>query len=120
MPEMNGFEVMEWLKSHPLHAAIPVIVASTFDRQREIRKSYQLDARTFLSKPVNPPSQRHPRVNAADRFSRLTDLHPGRRNSRHAPLVLRTRVRPLNGRSSELSADSFSGANADRWTIASS
>jgi len=53
MPEMSGFEVMEWLKNHPIHAAIPVIVTSTFDRQREIRKSYQLGARTFLSKPLN-------------------------------------------------------------------
>jgi CheY-like chemotaxis protein len=58
MPEMNGFEVMQWLRSQPEHAAIPVIVISSFDRQRDIRKSYQLGARTFLSKPVNPESIR--------------------------------------------------------------
>ena len=54
MPEMDGFEVMEWLKSQPLHAAIPVIVMSAFDQQKNISKAYQLGARTFLSKPVNP------------------------------------------------------------------
>jgi CheY-like chemotaxis protein len=54
MPEMDGFEVMEWLKSQPAHAAIPVIVISAFDRQPNIRKAYQLGARTFLSKPVHP------------------------------------------------------------------
>jgi CheY-like chemotaxis protein len=58
MPGMNGFEVMEWLKSQPFHAAIPVIVVSSFDRQQETRKSYQLGARTFLSKPVHPETIR--------------------------------------------------------------
>ena len=38
MPGMNGFEVMEWLKSKPLHSTIPVIVVSSFDRQQEIRR----------------------------------------------------------------------------------
>jgi CheY-like chemotaxis protein len=52
MPEMNGFELLGWLKNEPRHAAIPVIVISAFDRQRDIRKSYQLGARTFLRKPV--------------------------------------------------------------------
>jgi CheY-like chemotaxis protein len=58
MPEMNGFELLQWLKNQPSHAGIPVIVISSFDRQREIRKSYQLGARTFLSKPVNPENIR--------------------------------------------------------------
>lgn len=53
MPEMNGFELLEWMKNEPRYAQIPVIIISSFDRQREIRKSYQLGARTFLSKPVN-------------------------------------------------------------------
>jgi CheY-like chemotaxis protein len=59
MPEVNGFELLQWLKDEPRHAGIPVIVISTFDRQREIRKSYQLGARTFLSKPVNAESIRN-------------------------------------------------------------
>lgn len=56
MPEENGFEVLGWLKRESRHAAIPVIAVSAFDRQREIRKSYELGACTFLSKPVNPIS----------------------------------------------------------------
>jgi CheY-like chemotaxis protein len=59
MPEMNGFELLEWLKNEPDYTGIPVIVISSFDRQREIRKSYQLGARTFLSKPVHPESIRN-------------------------------------------------------------
>src|SRR5580658_874669 len=58
MQEMNGFEILEWLRDKPLHAAIPVIVVTSFDRQREIRKSYQMGARTFLSKPLRPESLR--------------------------------------------------------------
>jgi CheY-like chemotaxis protein len=58
MPEMDGFQVMEWLQSQLLHTAIPVIVISAFDQQLNIRKAYQLGARTFLSKPVHPESIR--------------------------------------------------------------
>jgi len=58
MPQMDGFEVLEWLKSQPAHAGIPVIVITSFDRQKYIRKSYQLGARTFLSKPVHPETIR--------------------------------------------------------------
>jgi CheY-like chemotaxis protein len=58
MQEMNGFEILEWLHETPRHAAIPVIVVTSFDRQREIRKSYQMGARTFLSKPLRPESLR--------------------------------------------------------------
>ena len=53
MPEMNGLELLEWLKDQPKHSKIPVIAVSSFDRQREIRKSYQLGAKTFLSKPIS-------------------------------------------------------------------
>jgi two-component system response regulator len=53
MPEMSGFELMEWLRNEPRHAGFPIIVISCLDRQREIRKTYQLGARTFLRKPVN-------------------------------------------------------------------
>jgi CheY-like chemotaxis protein len=56
MPEVNGLEVLGWLKRESRHAEIPVIAVSAFDRQREIRKSYELGACTFLSKPVNPIS----------------------------------------------------------------
>ena len=58
MPEMDGFEVMEWLKIQRLHAAIPVIVISAFGQQQNIRRAYQLGARTFLSKPVHPENIR--------------------------------------------------------------
>jgi len=60
MPAMDGFEVMAWLKSHSLHAAIPVIVLSAFDQQQNIRRAYQLGARTFLSKPVHPKASATP------------------------------------------------------------
>jgi CheY-like chemotaxis protein len=59
MQEMNGFELLQWLRNEARHSSIPVIVVSSYDRQREIRKSYQLGARTFLSKPVNPESIRN-------------------------------------------------------------
>jgi CheY-like chemotaxis protein len=58
MPEVSGFEVLDWLKRDLRHAEIPVIVVSSVDRQVDIRKSYELGACTFLSKPFNPVSFR--------------------------------------------------------------
>jgi CheY-like chemotaxis protein len=58
MPEITGLETLEWLKRERAYSGIPVIVVSSFDRQRDIRKAYQLGACTFLSKPIDPVSFR--------------------------------------------------------------
>jgi CheY-like chemotaxis protein len=53
MPEMDGFEVLTWLRSHPEHSKVRVIVLSGIREWRQIERAYQLGARSFLSKPVN-------------------------------------------------------------------
>jgi len=54
MPDMDGFEVMERLKSDPQAASIPVIFVTgkTDDADRE--KGLALGAAGFITKPVDP------------------------------------------------------------------
>ena len=53
MPKMNGFEVLESIKSNPLLKAIPVIMLTTSKREEDIIRSYQEGACSFISKPVD-------------------------------------------------------------------
>lgn len=59
MPEMDGFEVLEWLKGHPLYGDIPVIVLSIFDDLPHLRRAYSLLARAYLLKPIDVDSFRN-------------------------------------------------------------
>jgi CheY-like chemotaxis protein len=53
MPKMDGFAVLEWIKSHPQHAAIPVVVLSgCVDMAGQVTRAYQLGAHSFLPKPI--------------------------------------------------------------------
>jgi CheY-like chemotaxis protein len=53
MPKMDGFEVLQWLKDHPEHAEVPIVVLSGFvDMAGQVTKAYQLGAHSFLPKPV--------------------------------------------------------------------
>ena len=52
MPEMNGFETLEYLKSHAEYKDIPVIVVTS--KEEEKRKTYQMGADDFISKPFSP------------------------------------------------------------------
>jgi CheY-like chemotaxis protein len=53
MPGMNGFEVLKWIKEHPSHSKIPIVVLSgTIDMPGQVTKAYQMGADSFLPKPV--------------------------------------------------------------------
>jgi CheY-like chemotaxis protein len=53
MPKMDGFAVLEWLKSHPQHADVPIVVLSgCVDMAGQVTRAYQLGAHSFLPKPV--------------------------------------------------------------------
>ena len=53
MPEMNGFEFLRRLKAQPALAAIPVIVLTTSQFDRDLTQSYTLGASSCLTKPGN-------------------------------------------------------------------
>jgi putative two-component system response regulator len=52
MPEMDGIETLKELKSNPEYRDIPVIVVTS--KEEEKRKTYELGANDFISKPYNP------------------------------------------------------------------
>jgi CheY-like chemotaxis protein len=53
MPKMDGFAVLQWLKGHPEHAQVPIVVLSgCVDMAWQVTRAYQLGAHSFLPKPV--------------------------------------------------------------------
>jgi len=54
MPEMNGYQVLEQLKSDSSLRAIPVIVLSALDEIGSVVRCIELGAEDYLSKPFDP------------------------------------------------------------------
>ncbi len=55
MPQMDGFQVCERLKSSEKHRTIPIIFVTARDDERDEARGLQLGAVDFLTKPVNAP-----------------------------------------------------------------
>lgn len=54
MPEMDGFEVLDWLRQHPELGNIPVVMLTGTMPLVEATRAYQKGAVSFLSKPCSP------------------------------------------------------------------
>ena len=52
LPKVNGFEVLERIRSSEEHATIPVIVLSASDRQEDVVRTYRLGANSYIQKPA--------------------------------------------------------------------
>jgi CheY-like chemotaxis protein len=52
MPRMDGIEVLRQLKSDPATAALPIIMLTTTDDPRDIRRCYELGCNVYITKPV--------------------------------------------------------------------
>jgi CheY-like chemotaxis protein len=50
MPKVSGFAVLAWIKAHPEHQDVGVIVLTGSDDTRELAEAYQLGAISFLIK----------------------------------------------------------------------
>jgi adenylate cyclase len=55
MPGMSGYEVCEKLRAEPATAALPVVLVTALDPDKERVKGLEAGADDFLSKPVNQP-----------------------------------------------------------------
>lgn len=53
MPGLNGYEVLQRLKSDMRYRHIPVIVVSGLDRLDDVVRAIEIGAEDFLTKPVN-------------------------------------------------------------------
>jgi len=54
MPEMNGYEVCQALKSDPATRDIPVIFATAADKEQEKKHGFDLGAVGYITKPFDP------------------------------------------------------------------
>jgi CheY-like chemotaxis protein len=52
MPNMHGFQVLSWLRDHPPHNLLPVVVLTASGEVQAAQYAYQLGARSFLTKPL--------------------------------------------------------------------
>ena len=53
MPVMDGFQVLERMKSDPDTHLIPVIILTTTNDPREIKRCYELGCNIYVTKPVD-------------------------------------------------------------------
>lgn len=53
MPRVDGVEVLRRLKADPKTAEIPVIVLTTTDDPREVKRCYELGCSSYVTKPVD-------------------------------------------------------------------
>ena len=50
MPVKDGFEALEWIRGEKAFKNLPVIVLSSSDDQRDIKRAYELGATTYFVK----------------------------------------------------------------------
>ena len=51
MPDINGLELVSFLKNHPVYRAIPIMVISTESSEEDRRRAGALGAEEYLVKP---------------------------------------------------------------------
>ena len=51
MPDINGLELVSFLKNHPVYKAIPIMVISTESSDEDRRRAAALGAEEYLVKP---------------------------------------------------------------------
>lgn len=53
MPVMDGYQVLERIKAEESTKRIPVIVLTTTDDRREVKRCYDLGCNVYITKPVD-------------------------------------------------------------------
>ena len=55
MPDINGLELVSFLKNHPIYKTIPIMVISTETTAEDRSRAAALGAEEYLSKPFEAP-----------------------------------------------------------------
>jgi CheY-like chemotaxis protein len=53
MPVLDGYQVLERIKKDERTKRIPVIILTTTDEPREVRRCYELGCNVYITKPVD-------------------------------------------------------------------
>ena len=55
MPDINGLELVSFLKNHPIYKSVPIMVISTESTAEDRKRAAALGAEEYLSKPFEAP-----------------------------------------------------------------
>ncbi|HKB78503.1 MAG TPA: response regulator [Thermoanaerobaculia bacterium] len=55
MPDINGLELVSFLKNHPIYKRIPIMVISTESSSEDRQRAAALGAEEYLAKPFEGP-----------------------------------------------------------------
>ena len=58
MPKKNGWEVLEWMAGKPGLNRIPVVVVTTSEHHRDLKKAQEFALHAYLVKPAKPEQLR--------------------------------------------------------------
>jgi CheY-like chemotaxis protein len=53
LPDMQGTEILDLLKTNPHTKRLPVVILTTTDDEMEIQRCYDLGANVYITKPVD-------------------------------------------------------------------
>ena len=51
MPRMDGFKVLEWIREQPAYNSIQIVIFSSSDEARDVKRAHNLGANWYLVKP---------------------------------------------------------------------
>ena len=54
MPDINGLELISYVKNNPLYREIPLFIISTESSEKDLERGLALGADEYLTKPFNP------------------------------------------------------------------
>ena len=54
MPDINGLELLSFIRKNPIYKEVPVVVISTEGSRKDIEKGLSLGANEYLVKPFQP------------------------------------------------------------------
>jgi len=52
LPRCTGFEILQYVKTHPVLASIPVILLTSSSNNNDIETAMKLHANAFITKPI--------------------------------------------------------------------
>ena len=54
MPDINGFEIIKFVKEHPTYKSIPLVIDTTQVGEEDRKKGLALGASEYITKPFEP------------------------------------------------------------------